>query len=124
MRIANDSLLNIGETADFSNPWYSDPINLASVMNYSIQLKWTGAPVGELRLQCSNDVNDSNRGEEYWAAQVTTWTDIEGSEQLVNMAGDHTWQVRSAGYMWVRAVWAPTSGTGTLTGARFTTKGV
>jgi hypothetical protein len=122
MRIANNSLLDLGATASFAIPWTSEPINLASVMNYSIQLQWTGTPVGELRLQVSNDFNDQNRSQQFWAP--TIWTDVEGSEQLVNAAGDHTWQVRDAGYMWVRAVWAPTSGSGTLTSARFTTKGL
>jgi hypothetical protein len=124
MRVANDSLLNEGETIALASSWESKAINLASIMNYSIQLKWTGTPVGQYKLQCSNDPNDSNRGDNYWASKVATWTDIEGSEQLVNMDGNHTWQVRSAGYMWVRVVWLPTSGSGTLTSARFTAKGL
>jgi len=122
MRVANDSL--ISSPADWSVPWQSQPISMQHIMNFSIQLFFSGSPAGMLRLQCSNDSVDSSRSESTWPSQVQKWTDIDSSEQLIAAAGDHTWSVCGAGYMWVRVSWAPTSGTAQLDSARFTAKGL
>lgn len=123
MRIANDTLIDA--PADLSSPWTSKAIWLGHVTNYSIQLFFTGTPEGSFKLQCSSDAGTkSNLGEAYIETGLTHWTDIANSTQAVDEAGDHTWQVENAGYPWVRVVWAPTSGTGSLTSARFNTKGI
>lgn len=122
MRVANDTLIDA--PVDWSVPWTSGPISLQHIMNYSIQLFFSGTPAGMLKLQCSNDANDSGRGENYWSLEARNWTDIESSEQIVAGPGDHTWTVCNAGYMWVRVNWAPSSGTAQLDRARFTAKGL
>lgn len=122
MRIVNDSLID--SSANLGQSWTSPAINLSHIINYSIQLSWTGSPVGVLKLQCSNDKPAGLDTVTSGAVNVSTWTDIADSDQIVNAAGNHTWQAPSVGYMWVRVVWTPTSGTGTLVTARFTAKGV
>lgn len=121
MRVANDSLIDT--PADWSTQWYSQPILLQQTVNFSVQLFFSGTPVGMLKLQCSNDASNSSRDERTWTAQTSHWTDVECSEQIIATAGDHTWTVQNAGYMWVRVSWAPSGGTSQLDVARFTAKG-
>jgi hypothetical protein len=121
LRVGADSLLD--SNVDWSTAWVSPAISLRHVVNYSIQLKWSGSTAGMLHLQLSNDFGNTDNGGTLAASDLPNWTDITGSEQLVNGAGDHSWQVQNAGYLWVRAIWAPTSGSPTLISARFATKG-
>lgn len=122
MRVGSDSFIDTAE--DWSTAWISPALSLRHVVNYSIQLGWTGTLNGMLKLQLSNDYGNTDNGGTLAATELPHWTDITGSEQLVAGAGDHSWQVQNAGYLWVRAVWAPASGTGNLTNARFSTKGM
>ncbi len=121
MRVANDSLISGAQ--DWSTAWTSMPILLQHAASASIQLFFSGSPAGMLKLQCSNDAANM-RSDTSWSGQAQNWTDIEGSEQIIAAAGDHTWQLCNVGYMWVRVSWAPASGTSSLDSARFTTKGV
>ena len=118
MRSANNSLITT--PADMSTSWESPAVWLGNTVNYSIQLVFTGVPVGNFKLQCSND---SYANDYIDAANVLNWTDVSGSQQPITAAGDHTWQVENAGYRWIRAVWLPTSGIGSIVSARFNTKG-
>jgi len=124
MRVSHDTLLLNGPE-DWSVTWYSPAIWLGHIVNYAIQLQWTGSPTGMLKLQASSDPGNPN-AQSYvqQRSSVTLWTDIEGSEQLVNMDGNHMWKINDAGYIWVRAVWMPSGGTATLVSARFSAKGV
>lgn len=123
MRTVNDTL--ISAPVDLSISWASNAIYLGHISNYSIQLFWTGAPEGSLKLQASDDAGQPNaQTTAQQAVGVTHWTDVTGSTQLVDEAGNHTWQVENAGYSFVRVYWAPTSGTGSITSARFNLKGV
>lgn len=123
MRIAND-LITLDST-DLSANITSEPIWLAHICNYSIQLVFAGAPQGEFKLQLSNDFGNAQAAQEdNRDFQITHWTDITGSEQAILAAGNHTWQVQNAGYRWVRVIWTFSSGTGTLSSARFNVKGV
>lgn len=117
MRIANDTIISAPESLAIS--WTSDPIWLGHVADYSIQLIFTGTPQGVFRLQCSNDKETNVET----AAGVANWTHVAGSTQSIDEAGDHTWSVSDAGYRWVRVQWIPMTGTGTLTAARFNSKG-
>lgn len=123
MRISNDELTF--DSTDLSGSAVSEAYWLGHVANYSISLLFTGAPVGEFKLQCSNDLGSSASNKEALrSAEVVNWSDVKDSTQAIAEAGDHTWTVRDAGYRWVRVVWTPTSGTGTLTVARINTKGI
>jgi hypothetical protein len=122
MRIGNDSL-NIGTNLAVNQT--SDPIYLGHIANYSIQLVFTGTPGGNFKLQCSNDMgNPSASKESDRDFQIENWTDVADSAQTISAAGNHTWDVQNAGYRWVRVVWTQTSGSGTLTSARFNVKGI
>lgn len=55
---------------------------------------------------------------------VTNWTDVLSSEQVIAAAGDHTWNVENIGYLWARVVWVQTSGSGSLISAQANLKGV
>jgi hypothetical protein len=122
MRIGNDSL-NIGTNLAVNQT--SDPVYLGHIANYSIQLVFTGTPGGNFKLQCSNDMgNPSASKESDRDFQIENWTDVADSAQTISAAGNHTWDVQNAGYRWVRVVWTQTSGSGTLTSARFNVKGI
>lgn len=116
MRIAQDQIITSG---DMSGTISSEAVDVAHLVAYSIQAVFTGSPVGVLKLQCSNDITDPGSRTPF---VPTNWTDIAGSSQSVSAAGDHAWNVLTAGYRFVRAVWTPSSGTGVL-GARFFGKG-
>lgn len=73
----------------------------------SVSAQWTGAPMGTLKLQVSNDIVEL-------AASVVNWSDFSGSSIAVNGAGDVTYNLANAGYRWTRIVYTKTSGTGTL----------
>ena len=123
MRIANQSLqttaTSLGASADLPAIW------LGHICNLSVQLVWTGSPVGSFKLQASNDAGSPNAGNDPLLAQnVTNWTDIDGSAVSVSVAGNIMWNYQNCGYNFIRVVWTRTSGTGSLTVARINTKGV
>jgi hypothetical protein len=97
----------------------STPVRLESVDRYSIQAVYTGAPVGSLKLQASNDPLPTGTGA---AESVTNWTDITGSTEAVAAAGSSLWVDLAAVFQWVRVYYTKTSGTGTLS-ARIVVKG-
>lgn len=123
MKLAEDTIID-GPTS-LSISWESDPILLTSVVNYSIQLFFSGSPVGSLKLQTSNDEgNITAASQAERSVGVTHWTDYFGSTQAIAAAGDHVWTVQNVGYKWVKIVWTHTSGSAQLDTARFYTRGV
>jgi hypothetical protein len=120
VRLANDTL--IAEEIDFSSPWVSDAIWCGHVGTLSISLIFEGAPEGTLRLECSNDKAEAINGNPT-GVNVSNWAIIDGSSQLIDEAGDHTWAVTNVSWRWTRIRWVPSAGTATLTEARFNTKG-
>lgn len=78
----------------------SSEVDLSKCDGYSIYAKWTGAPVGTLKLTVSVD--------------GINYVDLSGSETEVSGAGDAMWEVATAYYDKVKAVYTRTSGTGTL----------
>lgn len=130
MRISNDELtVNKVKPShspiDMSVAFNSDPIWLGHISNYAIQLFFTGTPTGTLKLQASLDKGNPTKGESHWdLGSIKNWTDLDCSSQGVSASGDHMWQVDNAGYNWVRVVWTPAGGTGTLDSARFNAKGI
>jgi len=128
VRIFNEDILEVDgvRTApSMAANFTLHPIYLGHIVDYSIQLVFTGTPGGNFKLQVSNDlgkINSTTEAEQ--VSNVTNWTDVAGSPQTISAAGDHTWAVENAGYRWVRVVWTQTSSTGTLVSARVNGKGV
>lgn len=125
MRIASIDLqpsatTSLGASANFPAVW------LGHVVNFSIQVVFTGTPVGVFKLQASDDQGqpDGGTGTAGLATGVTNWTDIADSSQSISAAGDMTWNYANAGFRFVRVVYTRTSGTGTVTSARCSIKGV
>lgn len=124
MRIGNDDLTN-GTPISMVSSFNTEPVFLGHIVNYSIQLVFTGTPAGNFKLQCSNDFGDpSNAVEADRDIKIVNWTDVLDSAQSISAAGNHTYDVQNAGYRWVRVVWTQTGSTGSLTSARFNVKGV
>ena len=120
MRFAPVRLLTNGNMATSIN---SNGEDLNQIFMYSIQAIWTGAPVGSLKLQVSNDdvpsapVGNATPGtaQANVSSNVVNWTDYTGSTTAVSGPGDFMWIVSDGGYKWVRVVYTATSGTGSLT---------
>lgn len=128
MRIFNEDILdvdNVRTEPDMASSFTLHPVYLGHIVDYSIQLVFTGTPGGNFKLQASNDLGNINAASEAnQVVDLSNWTDIADSAQTISAAGDHTWSVDNAGYRWVRVVWTATSGSGTLTSARVNGKGV
>lgn len=79
----------------------SVPLALGDLTSYSIQVEFSGASAGDLKLQVKNEGG-------------TTWIDLPGSTQAIAAGEAHMWNTEGAGYEMVRAVWTPTAGVGTI----------
>lgn len=112
MFISEDELTLDG--TDLSTNVASNAVYVGNCINYSIQIVFTGSPVGEFKLQGSLD-NDGD---------PTNWTDITGSEESVTAAGDLLWNAQGVGYKYVRLLYTFSSGTGALTVYRSFCKGI
>jgi hypothetical protein len=121
MRIDNFALTLDG--TDMTSNINSNPIWLGHVVNYCIQIVFTGStPNGSFKLQASNDLGAKEN--DVKNASITNWTDISGSTINISAAGDVMYNLENVGYRWVRVVWTDTSSTaGTITVARGNTKG-
>lgn len=123
MRIANENLIPAG-AVDISVNANLRALWLGHICNYSIQLAFTGSPVGSFVLQASNDPGQPDGGLSPQATGVTHWTTIADTSASVSAAGDIMWNIENAGYTWVRVAYTADSGTGSLTYARANVKGV
>ncbi len=127
-RVNNENLLLVGgvqQTTDMSSSFNMKPVWLGHIVNYSIQVVFTGTPGGNFTLQASCDPghpNAASDAEKY--ADVVNWTTVADSAFTVSAAGDVMYNVQNTGYEWVRVVWTQTSGSGTITSARVKVKGV
>lgn len=123
MKLANGSFIDTSIPMDVT--FESLPLYLGNIVNFSIQLVFSGTPVGTLKLQCSSDLgNILNPGLIQQSDKVVNWTDVNHSDQAISSDGTHTWNVQNVGYNWVRIVYTAVSGTGSLDIARFNIKGV
>lgn len=123
MRIFNEDLTF--DSTDLSNNVVSEPVYLAHIPDYSIQIFFSGSPTGNFKLQASLDAgNPLAAQEENVDYEITHWTDIADSAFTVSAAGDVMWDVQNTGIRWVRVVYTNTGGTGSITSARATGKGV
>lgn len=103
----------------------SKGVNIALGSNIAIQAVWTGVPVGDFKIQISNDIVEENTiPTQDPASNVVNWSDYTGSLQAAGGApGNWTWLDKNAGYHWIRLVYTRTSGTGSVS-ATFNGKGV
>lgn len=100
------------------NPLNSDKIDARQV--YSLSLVMTssdGSNAGTVKLQGSNDI--CAFGNVAAAFTPTTWVDVpstmvEGSGTVAAGAAV-TISMRQVNYAWIRAVWTPSGGAGTIT---------
>ena len=113
MRVSNDTLIT-GDTESIAVDWTSEAISLQYLNYYSIQLEFDGFISGSFFLEYSNTED----------LKKAVWSFVDGSNQVITEAGDHTWEVREAAYRWVRVRWDHNMGTGVLTSARFNAKGL
>lgn len=122
MRTSNDSLDLDG--TNMAVDITSDPVWLQNIVNYNLQLVFTGSPVGSFKLQISNDLGNPQAVEQQnQDFQIVNWTDMKDSNQAISAAGNHSYEVQNAGHRWVRLIYTATSGSGTLTSSRFNAKG-
>jgi hypothetical protein len=128
MRVANDDLMLVdGEPADgdLSFSTVFKPQYLGHIASFSIQIFFTGTPVGAFKLQASNDPgHPMAAGDSLKYATVTHWSDISGTQVNVTTAGDVFWDVQNSGYEWVRVKYTAVSGAGDVTSARCKVKGI
>lgn len=102
------------KSADASVTQTTAPIFLANLAGFSFQAVFTGAPVGSVYLQMSNDAGTVTSAAAHTGTGVTNWTVITGSTFAVSGSGNFGWDYTLAGFRWVQLVYAPTSGTGTV----------
>jgi hypothetical protein len=100
----------------------SYPINIRSFPHFSIHW-WVsaGTPSGTLKLQASSEDEDritQLSGTALCDTYVTHWVDLSSimTDQTVTSGSPATgiFNTATAGYKWVRLVWTPSGGTGTL----------
>lgn len=123
MRIANEDLLS-GLPVDLATSSNTRSLWLGHICNLSIQIVFTGTPVGAFKLQASDDAGSANGGLFPQDTSVSNWTDITGSSQAISAAGNIMWNIQNAGYNFIRVSYTASSGTGSLASARANVKGV
>lgn len=120
MRSLNEVILNAGNA---SGNLVSDGVSLEYQLGFSMQAVITGAPIGTLSLQGSNDSGfNGPGGGPVHGQNVVNWTDISNSSQPVTGAGTASVNFQGVFYKWVRMIYIATSGAGTIT-IRCNTKG-
>lgn len=87
----------------------SQAIDASAAPLASIQGVWAGggSPVGQFKVQVSNDQVDTG-------AAVTNWSDYPGSTIAIATDGDIIYNIANLGYRWARLVYTRTSGTATV----------
>lgn len=112
MQIVLDS--NDAVSGDMSVDLRSNVYDVRTYEGFSIQAKYTGSPVGTLKIQVSND--------DPLDTVTQSFVDLANSDVAVSAAGTYVYNVEIAYYGWVRLFWDVTSGTGDLS-AKIVLKG-
>jgi hypothetical protein len=124
MRTLGHRNLIEGVVPDLSSDWESLPIFLGRARGWSAMLKFSGSPVGTFKIMVSNSVlpyQDVLAGKQ--VIPSTEWNEYTGSSASISAAGDITWNVKDAGYRWVKISYLRTSGSGSITVANVQLKG-
>lgn len=98
--------------ASLSSNYTSPIINGNLYSGGSVQLLWTGTPVGNFTFQMSNqpDVNDQLNG-----SNVVDWTTLASSTQAAGGApGDFAYILAPKNWKWSRFLYTAGSSTGVL----------
>ena len=112
-------------STDMSNSTItSNAIWLGNIINYNIQIVFTGSPVGTFTLEVSDDDGNTKQPIIDPATEsITNWSTYQGSSQSISAAGNHSYEVQNSGHRWARIKYTKTSGTGTITSCRVNIKG-
>lgn len=103
MKLALDLIVNAGSMgADI----LSEAVSLDQVYGCSIQSVYTGTPVGDLKIQVSND-------DVPLSSQIVNWFDV-GTTVNIAAAGSNLQKFDFVPYKWLRVFYDRTSGSGTL----------
>lgn len=123
MRVANTEIKNF-INGDMSGSLTSPAYSLNQVYIWSVQFVFTGAPVGTISIQVSDDPGTDTGGNPPQPTNWTTLTQAAPNQVPVSIAaaGDVTINSDPAGYNWIRFLYIRTSGTGTING-QLNTKG-
>ncbi len=97
---------------DMSGVLTSEPIPLFNIYGFSVQLIYTGSPDGEMKLQASDDDSFENQAN----TDPSNWTDLSGTVIAIAAAGSYIYNYSLVPFNWVRVVWTPSSGSGSLSG--------
>jgi hypothetical protein len=122
MKIAYCDLLN--KTPITAANYTSQGYYIGRVVNYAVQVVFTGSPTGTLKLQVSCDVGNPNASLPYSDDSVINWVDLPGTSTSITAAGTSFFNLVDAGYSWVRVVYTHTSGTAQITVAQIHMKGL
>jgi hypothetical protein len=122
MKIHNNNLKLNG--TDMTSNIISDPIYVGNIINYSIQLVYTGSPNGSFSIQVSNDIVDSIK--DVKASDIVNWTTLSSTSTNITSSGDMIYEIPDITYQWIRLVWTDSSSgdPSTLTNAVYFTKGI
>jgi hypothetical protein len=120
MRIKNDALWTAAAMGVATIT--TEAVPLDHIYGYSVQLVWTGTPVGTFTLEASNDSPGTGVQPGNWTP--TNWDAISGASKAAGgAAGSHMWDITVAMYKWVRIKYVGTGSSGTVT-ARINIKGM
>jgi hypothetical protein len=97
---------------------------VGQAFNYSIQMVWTGSPIGNFTLEVSNDSGPYEGVITPSSPGVVNWDTYVGSTVAAG-AGSGSWlyDVTLTGVRWVRLVYTATASVGSLVSARLNPKG-
>ena len=100
-------------------------IDINQEFSWSIQVEWTGAPVGSFTIQVSNDIVPvapitGNPVGPDPAANVVNWSTYTGSTVVVSGSAGNWMYISQLGpYRWVRLAYTATSGSGSMSAVMF-----
>lgn len=105
--------VSIVTNGDMSASINSNGIDVNQQVVGSIHAVFSGAPVGSLTLEVSNDIVPVGVAGNQ-SSNVVNWTTYTGSATAVAAAGSVMYNLVDMGFHWVRLVYTRTGGTGTL----------
>lgn len=94
----------------------SSVVDLQQVWVFSLQASWTGSPIGEFKLQASNDIIPVINNQDYPVTPPVVWTTISGSVNSTTAlsSASYVWNIDSPAYRWVRLSYVASTATGVL----------
>jgi len=105
---------------DLSGDINGKVLDIANLDTGSISLTWTGSPVGDFKVQVSDDELKNPLDPDY---TDLTWIDVS-TQAAGGAGGSHRFKITDEGARWLTVVFSSTSGTGTVTVHNATFKGV